>query len=134
MIDFQFFKTKSIGLETSLAWLKNVVANEEKEVGNLVFVFCNDSYLLKKNIEFLNHNTLTDVITFDYCKGNLISGDILISVERVQENAKIFNVSFLNELDRVMVHGLLHLLGYKDKTKEDAKIMREKENFYLSIK
>ena len=134
MIDFQFVKTKSIGLETSLAWLKNVVANEEKEVGNLVFVFCNDSYLLKKNIEFLNHNTLTDVITFDYCKGNLISGDILISVERVQENAKIFNVSFLNELDRVMVHGLLHLLGYKDKTKEDAKIMREKENFYLSIK
>jgi len=134
MIEFQFVKTKSIGLETSLAWLKNVVANEEKEVGNLVFVFCNDSYLLKKNIEFLNHNTLTDVITFDYCKGNLISGDILISVERVQENAKIFNVSFLNELDRVMVHGLLHLLGYKDKTKEDAKIMREKENFYLSIK
>ncbi len=96
--------------------------------------FCTDEYLLEKNIQFLNHNTLTDVITFDYCENNTINGDILISIDRVKENSEIFEVDFLTELHRVMAHGLLHLLGYKDKTKEDARMMREKENYYLSIK
>ena len=113
---------------------KKVITTEKKQLGEIVFVFCKDAYLLEKNIQFLKHETLTDVITFDYCKGNQISGDILISVERVQENSEIFEVTFLNELDRVMVHGLLHLLGYKDNTKEDAKLIRSKEDFYLSIK
>ena len=101
-------------------------------IGELVYVLCNDEYLLKKNIQFLNHNTLTDVITFDYSDDKIISGDILISTERVVENAKIFNVNYLTELHRVIVHGLLHLLGYKDKIEKDANIMREKENYYLN--
>ena len=134
MIDFQFIDTKIIQLKNSNDWLKKVIITEKKQLGEIVFVFCKDAYLLEKNIQFLKHETLTDVITFDYCEGNQISGDILISVERVKENSEIFEVTFLNELDRVMVHGLLHLLGYKDKTREDAKLIRSKEDFYLSIK
>ena len=134
MIDFQFIETKNIPLNKCIYWLEQVINTEKKRAGDIVFVFCNDEYLLKKNIRFLKHNTLTDVITFDYTKGKDISGDILISVERIQENSEIFNVSFLNELNRVMVHGLLHLLGYNDKTKQEAKLMRSKENFYLSIR
>ena len=134
MIDFQFIDTKIIQLKNSNDWLKKVITTEKKQLGEIVFVFCKDAYLLEKNIQFLKHETLTDVITFDYCEGNQISGDILISVERVKENSEIFEVTFLNELDRVMVHGLLHLLGYKDKTKEDTTLIRSKEDFYLSIK
>ena len=134
MIDFRFIDKKSFSFVRNKNWLKKVVSNEGKKVGEIVFVFCTDDFLLKKNIQFLNHNTLTDVITFDYCEGDVISGDILISIDRVKENSEIFNVKFLNELDRVMLHGLLHLLGHKDKNKHDAKIMRSKENFYLSKK
>ena len=134
MIDFQFIDTKIIQLKNSNYWLKKVITTEKKQLGEIVFVFCKDAYLLEKNIQFLKHETLTDVITFDYCEGNQISGDILISVERVKENSEIFEVTFLNELDLVMVHGLLHLLGYKDKTKEDTTLIRSKEDFYLSIK
>jgi rRNA maturation RNase YbeY len=134
MIDFQFIDTKIIPLKNSNNWLEKVITTENKQLGEIVFVFCTDSYLLKKNIQFLKHDTLTDVITFDYCKGDQISGDILISIDRVQENSEIFEVEFLEELDKVMAHGLLHLLGYKDKTKQDAKRMRAKEDFYLSIK
>ena len=134
MIDFQFIDTKIIQLKNSNDWLQKVITTEKKQLGEIVFVFCKDAYLLEKNIQFLKHETLTDVITFDYCEGNQISGDILISVERVKENSEIFEVTFLNELDRVMVHDLLHLLGYKDKTREDAKLIRSKEDFYLSIK
>ena len=134
MIDFQFIDTKIIQLKNSNYWLKKVITTEKKQLGEIVFVFCKDAYLLEKNIQFLKHETLTDVITFDYCEGNQISGDILISVDRVKENSEIFEVTFLNELDRVMVHGLLHLLGYKDKTKEDTTLIRSKEDFYLSIK
>ena len=100
----------------------------------MLHVFCNDNYLIEKNIKFLNHNYYTDVLTFDYCKEDIISGDILISVERVYDNAKKFDIEFLSELDRVMAHGLLHLLGYKDNTNSDLEVMRLKENFYLSIK
>ena len=134
MIDFQFIEKKNIPLKKKIDWLKKIIASEKKQLGDIVFVFCSDAYLLEKNIEFLKHNTLTDVITFDYCKNDEISGDILISLDRVKENSKIFKVNFFNELDRVMVHGLLHLLGYKDKTKKDSKLMKSKENFYLSIK
>ena len=114
--------------------LKKIIKQEKKKLGELVYVFCNDNYLIEQNIKFLNHNYYTDVITFDYCNEDIISGDILISVERVYDNAKKFNVEFLSELDRVMAHGLLHLLGYKDNTNSDLEVMRLKENFYLSIK
>jgi len=134
MIDFHFINSKKISLENNIQWLKKIIHSEEKGIGNIIFILCDDAYLLKKNIQFLKHDNLTDVITFDYSSKNQISGDIFISTERVRENAKIFNVSFLAELDRVMAHGLLHLLGYKDKQKSEAKTMREKEDFYLSIK
>jgi len=134
MIDFHFIGLKSISVKKSTNWLEKIIISENKKLGEVVFVFCKDAYLLEKNIRFLNHNTLTDVITFDYSKGNQISGDIFISIDRVKENSKTFKVTFFNELDRVMAHGLLHLLGYKDKTKKDSKLMTAKENFYLSIK
>ncbi len=134
MIDFEFFGVKEIPIKHNLYWIKKIISSEKKILGKIVFVFCNDAYLLTKNIQFLNHNTLTDIITFDYCNERKISGDILISIERVKENSKIYNVTFLNELDRVMVHGLLHLLGYNDKTIDEKKTMRSKEDFYLSIK
>ena len=133
MIDFQYIESQKINNSKAISlWLIDVVKKEGKEIGELVYVLCKDDYLLKKNIQFLNHNTLTDVITFDYCKEGLINGDILISTERVEENSREFNIDYLTELQRVMVHGLLHLLGYKDKSEEDIKIIREKENFYLN--
>ena len=132
MIDFQYIESQKINNSKAISlWLIDVAKKEGKEIGELVYVLCKDDYLLKKNIQFLNHNTLTDVITFNYCKEGLINGDILISTERVEENSKEFNVDYLTELQRVMVHGLLHLLGYKDKSKEDLRIMRAKEKFYL---
>ena len=134
MIDIQFFETKKISLKASVVWLEKVVSNENKKLGEIVVIICKDDYLLEKNIKFLNHDTLTDVISFDYSTDKNISGDIFISIDRVKENAKTYNVTFLKELDRVMVHGLLHLLGYNDKTKKDTKEMKNKENFYLSIK
>ena len=133
MIDFQYIENDKLSNTEHLnLWINSVIMEEGMIVGELVYVFCNDEYLLKKNIQFLNHNTLTDVITFDYSEDKIISGDILISTERVVENAKIFNVNYLTELQRVMVHGLLHLLGYKDKIEKDANTMHKKENYYLN--
>ena len=114
-------------------WLKQVVIQEKKIFGEIVCIFCDDKYLLEKNIKYLNHDYLTDVITFDYCEDRTVSGDILISVERVRENGKSYNVSFFTEIKRVIVHGLLHLLGYDDKTNSSKQEMTEKEDFYLNL-
>ena len=114
-------------------WLEQVVIREKKTLGEIVCVFCDDKYLLEKNIKYLNHDYLTDVITFDYCEDRVVSGDILISVERVRENGKSYNVSFFTEIKRVIVHGLLHLLGYDDKTNSSKQEMTEKEDFYLNL-
>ena len=105
---------------------------EGKELGEISYIFCSDNYLLKINKKYLNADYFTDVITFDYCVGNKISGDIYISIERVKENSRIFSQSFFNETLRVILHGALHLCGYKDKKPKEEKIMREKENFYLN--
>ncbi|MBJ10757.1 MAG: rRNA maturation RNase YbeY [Flavobacteriales bacterium] len=115
-------------------WIINSIINEGKRVGGLSFVFCTDEYLLEKNIQFLDHDTYTDIITFDYCEGDIISGDIFVSVERVIENSNAFGVDFEDELDRVLIHGVLHLAGYQDKSKEEVNTMREKEDFYLSLR
>jgi len=132
MIEFQHIDSPvKINYEQTTRWLNNIIINENKNIGEIVFVFCTDEFLLAKNIKYLNHDFLTDVITFDYCDDNLIAGDVLISAERVKENAKIFKVKFLNELQRVMVHGLLHLLGYNDKTKKEREMMQKKEDYYL---
>lgn len=112
-------------------WIKTIIQSERKKVGQLNFVFTSDEALLKTNIQFLNHNTYTDIITFDYCEKDSVHGDIIISVERVKENAAKFDVEFNEELKRVIIHGVLHLCGYKDKTAKDAELMRKKENSAL---
>ena len=117
------------------AWLRHVVAAENKSLVELTYVFCSDSYLLGINIEYLRHDTLTDTITFNTSENEAgISGDIYISIERVSENVANYQVSFAEELHRVMVHGLLHLLGYNDKSVGEKKVMREKEFAYLSLR
>ena len=114
-----------------VAWLGTIISQEHYTEGEVLIVFCDDDFLHKLNIEFLNHDTLTDVISFDYSVGKEINGEIFISVERVRENAKEFNQSFDAELARVMAHGVLHYCGYKDKSKTEATTMRLKEEFYL---
>lgn len=113
-------------------WIKNVISKEGFDCGEINYIFCDDDYLLKLNIEFLDHDTLTDIISFDYTMGNLISGDIYISIPRVKENADLFNTSFENELHRVIIHGVLHYCGYKDKSSDQKLIMRRKEDEYLN--
>lgn len=114
-------------------WIHKVISNEGLETGEINFIFCDDDYLLKLNVAFLDHDTLTDIISFDYTMGNLISGDVYISIPRVMENASIFNTSFQNELYRVIIHGILHYCGYKDKSEDEKLIMRSKEDEYLSV-
>ncbi len=113
-------------------WIISVISEEEKHFGNITYIFCSDSFLLNINIKYLNSNYLTDIITFDYTEDIIISGDIMISIERVKENAKNYNVTFHNELLRVIIHGILHLCGYKDKNTKEKKIMREKEDYYIN--
>lgn len=113
-------------------WIANTIVSEGFTAGEINYIFCDDAYLLDLNIEFLNHDTLTDIISFDYTLGKLINGDVYISIERVRENADDFGVSFANELHRVMIHGILHYCGYKDKTEDEITEMRSKENYYIS--
>jgi rRNA maturation RNase YbeY len=115
-------------------WIGEVVEKENYREGELSFIFCSDAFLLEKNIEFLKHDTLTDIISFDYTIGSLVSGDIFISIERVIENAAAFKVSFEDELHRVMVHGILHYCGYRDNERDDKELMRSKEDYYLSLR
>ncbi len=111
--------------------IKFLIKNEGKRNGELAIIFCSDNYLLNVNIEFLNHNYYTDIITFNYCENSIISGDLFISIERVKENASKFNTTFKHELYRVIFHGILHLIGYNDKTEDEKILMRSKEDFYL---
>jgi rRNA maturation RNase YbeY len=114
-------------------WLLEVAKKENKKIGELNIVFYNDQQLLEFNKQYLNHDTLTDVITFDYSEKNLIQGDICLSVERIKENAAKYGCTFEEELRRVMVHGILHLCGYKDKKKEDKQVMKQKEDDALIL-
>jgi probable rRNA maturation factor len=114
--------------EVFASWLSNVILSENKKEGEINYIFCDDEYLHKINLEYLNHDTLTDIISFDYSMGNELNGDIFVSIERVKDNANDFKVSFEDELRRVLVHGLLHYCGYKDKSIEDETMMRSKED------
>lgn len=134
MISFNYETEFEIANEAQYEnWISEVIESEDKTEGEINYIFCDDAYLLEKNIEFLNHDTLTDIISFDYTMGNLISGDIFISVERVKENAADFKVSFEEELRRVMVHGVLHYCGFKDKTAADEQLMRAKEEEKMKL-
>ncbi|MFC7356162.1 rRNA maturation RNase YbeY [Jejudonia soesokkakensis] len=113
-------------------WIKLVINSEGYTLGEVSYIFCSDEYLLQLNEDFLNHDTLTDIISFDYSLGKEINGEIYISIDRVTENSSLYKVPFLEELHRVIIHGILHYCGYKDKTDEEATLMRQKENEALS--
>lgn len=112
-------------------WIKNTIKEEGSRVGDIAIIFCSDEYLLNINNQYLQHDYYTDIITFDYSEEGVVSGDLMISIDRVKENATIQNTTFEDELHRVIIHGVLHLLGYKDKTAKEEKQMRGKEDAYL---
>ena len=129
-VDFHF-----ITIRKTKAWIKNVFKEENKRLGELNYIFCSDEFLASINLQYLHHNTLTDIVTFDTSQdARVIEGEIFISIDRVKENALNFKASFEDELHRVMVHGVLHLVGYSDKTSQQKRIMRKKEDAYLSLR
>jgi len=135
MIDFNYLDKFQLPNEQEVrAWLEFVLDQEDRELGEVSYIFCDDEYLHDLNLKHLNHNTLTDIISFDYSLGKVVSGDIYISVERVDENARDLGIEFDDELHRIIVHGMLHYVGYKDKSESQRKDMRKKEDYYLSLR
>ncbi len=131
-INFFYENIETFSLKEKLDdWIVQTIQTEKKQAGEINVIFCSDEHLLKMNIEHLNHDFYTDIITFDYSKNDIVSGDLFISKDRVEENAGKFSVSFEQEIHRVIIHGILHLLAYNDQTEEEKKQMRAKENFYL---
>ncbi len=133
MIDFNF-EDVSFDLpdkDALVFWIKSAIENEQKKMGNITYIFCSDEYLWNMNKQFLDHDYYTDIITFDYVKDNVISGDLFISYDRIKDNAERFNVLRETELLRVMIHGVLHLVGYDDLTDEDEIEIHKREDFYL---
>jgi rRNA maturation RNase YbeY len=128
MISFNYETDFELHHESDFSkWLSAVILSENKKEGEINYIFCDDDYLLEINQQYLDHDTLTDIISFDYSVGNELNGDIFVSVERVKENASDYNVTFQEEIKRVLVHGILHYCGYKDKNESDELIMRSKE-------
>ena len=136
MISYFFEDTDFIfkGKALNNRWLKIVAESEIRRLGQISIIFCSDNYILDINQRFLQHDYFTDIITCDYCEGDRLSGDLFISVDSVRENSIEYGSSFNDELNRVMVHGILHLIGYDDHTDEDIRQMRSKENYYLSLR
>jgi probable rRNA maturation factor len=134
MINFNYETDFELSNENLYSdWVSRIISSENKKEGEINYIFCDDEYLHKINVDYLDHDDLTDIISFDYSVGNELHGDIFISVERVRENAVDFNVSFDEEVKRVMAHGVLHYAGYKDKSEEDSQIMRNKENEKITL-
>ena len=132
MISFNYESDFNLDEEQSFSnWITNTILEENCKEGEINYIFCSDDYLHKLNVDFLNHDTLTDIISFDYSVGKELHGEIYISVDRVKENASDFKVSFEDEMARVIIHGVLHYCGYKDKSEEEEKLMRSKEDYYL---
>lgn len=134
MIDYNFEDVEFVLPDTKIlsSWIEFAIKNECKILGNISYIFCSDEYLWNINKQFLQHDYYTDIITFDYVKNNIISGDLFISYDRIKDNAEKFNVLRETELLRVMIHGVLHLIGYDDITDELEKEIHQKEDFYLS--
>lgn len=133
MISFNYETDFKLEGENNFSqWISDLIKEENCREGEINYIFCSDDYLLKINVNFLNHDTLTDIISFDYSVGKELHGDIYISIDRVRDNANDFKVDFSEELSRVMAHGVLHYCGYKDKSEDEAKEMRSKEDYYLS--
>jgi len=135
MITFNYETNFKLNLTKKImSWISGSIINEAYKEGDINFIFCDDDYLWELNVKHLKHNTLTDIISFDYSLGKIVSGDIFISIDRIRENALKFKVKVDDELHRVIIHGILHFCGYKDKTKEDKLLMRKKEDYYLSLR
>lgn len=136
MVSYHFEDTDFIfkGKTRNNSWLRLVAESEIRRLGEINIIFCSDNYILDINQKFLGHDYFTDIITFDYCKDDVLSGDLFVSVDSVRENARDFGQEFEQELARVMVHGILHLIGYDDHTKVQQKEMRAKEDYYLSLR
>ena len=136
MISYYFEDTDFIFRAKTLnnRWLKLVAESEIRRIGDISIIFCSDNYILDVNQKYLSHDYFTDIITFDYCEGDKLSGDLFISVDSVRENAVEYGTVFTEELNRVIVHGILHLIGYDDHCDEDIRQMRNKENYYLSLR
>ncbi|MFV8391398.1 rRNA maturation RNase YbeY [Flavobacterium sp. LB2P6] len=134
MINFNYETDFNLDNEEAIAaWLENVITSENKKEGEINYIFCDDEYLHKINVEYLNHDTLTDIISFDYSIGKELHGDMFVSIERVKENAVDFKVPFEEELKRVLVHGILHYCGYKDKGDAEELLMRSKEDEKIAM-
>jgi rRNA maturation RNase YbeY len=131
-IFYEEIKTLKLRKSHLKKYTKQLIINEKRQIGDISLILCSDKYLLDINIKYLNHNYFTDIITFNYVEGNIISGDLFISIDRVKENAKEYQITWIKELYRVVFHGVLHLIGYNDKTEDEIKIIREKEDYYLS--
>ena len=136
MITYHFEQTKFVFRQKTLTskWLRLVAESEIRRIGDISIIFCSDNYILDINRRYLCHDYFTDIITFDYCEGDRLSGDLFISVDSVRENSVEYGTEFKDELNRVIVHGILHLIGYDDHTEEDVKVMRSKEDYYLSLR
>ena len=128
-IDF-LFREKTVNSR----WLRLVAESEIRRIGDIAIIFCSDRHILDINLRYLGHDYFTDIITFDYCEGDRLSGDLFISIDTVRENSIFYGTDFNDELNRVMVHGILHLIGYDDHSDEEIKEMRKKEDYYLSIR
>ena len=134
MISFNYETDFELGNEEAFSsWISKVITSENKKEGEINFIFCDDDYLHKLNVEYLDHDTLTDVISFDYSVGNELHGDVFISTERVSDNAKDFNIAFEEEIKRVIIHGILHYCGYKDKSQDEEALMRSKEEEKINM-
>lgn len=134
MISFNYETEFELPNENEIEkWLSEVIVSESKKEGDINYIFCDDEYLHEINVKYLDHDTLTDIISFDYSIGNELHGDIFVSIERVADNAKDFNVSFNEELKRVLAHGILHFAGYKDKSEADELLMRSKEDEKIAM-
>jgi len=135
MIEFNFedIDEPNINIDYISEWIKQVIELNNKNVGELTYIFCSDEYLLNINKQYLNHDYYTDIITFNYCEQDIISGDLFISLDTVLDNSKTFGVSYESELHRVIIHGILHLIGFDDKTDESQEEMTRQENLSLEL-
>lgn len=132
MIQF-FYENLQESVNTDYTkWLEEIILSEEKKLGDINYIFCDDEYLLKINQDYLQHDYYTDIITFDSVKGKTISGEIFVSLQRISDNASTLSKNYEEELRRVLAHGILHLCGYKDKSEEEEQEMRSKEDFYIA--
>lgn len=133
MINYFFENINPKNIDSNIStWLEDLILSENKKLGDINYILCDDEYLLKVNQDYLDHDYYTDIITFDYVKGKTISGDIFVSLPRILDNASTLSQDFESEFRRVLAHGLLHLCGYKDKTEEEESTMRQKEDFYIN--